>query len=326
MRDARSTLLVMLIIASCACAQNPLTGGPFAVSLKEPATTCQLYVPEKSKGAMPLVIGLHPARTPAEAAMGWWQPEGKTRGWVVLCPKARGDNWQESDGDIIKASLADVRKTYKIDERRIAIGGYSSGAFMVTRWALAQPGPWRAAFAHAGSAPPAKIPHVKTLGMLMSCGDQDRFLDGVREGFAHFQKAGLLVRLRLYEGMDHYRTKPEVWSAAYDFFEVCFAPAKENLEAAQRAGEKQSWSEAVLRYQAVLRSDVKGKERKTAKKGLSGLEKAATKAISKAKKAAKKKRRESMAALESIAEAFAGLKTGEKAQAALKGLRKKQGP
>ncbi|HZW54136.1 MAG TPA: S9 family peptidase [Candidatus Elarobacter sp.] len=110
----------------------------------------------------PLVVVIHGG--PTSAATEAFDPLGQllaARGWLVLEPNYRGSNnlgarYQRAvggdklrgPGSDIEAALGAVRKLGIVDERRLAVGGWSYGAGL-TLWMIARRHDWRAAVAGA---------------------------------------------------------------------------------------------------------------------------------------------------------------------------------
>ena len=304
-------------------AQTPKAGGPFAVKLAKPKTTYQLYVPESygTDHSWPLVVALHPARTPATAMMQWWLPEGKKRKYMVLCPKAKGPRWQDSDGKIVLAALADVRKKYRIDPDRIALGGYSSGAFMATRWGLTQDKLWRCVFAHAGAQLPGSLKRAKKqMSVYLTCGEADDFLPHTKKAYAALQKQKVPAKLRIFPDMNHYQTTAEVWKTAYDFIDLRTADPEERLRRGLRAIKSDRLSDALLALLPMTLDQSKANRKYRIKAGklLTRADQAADKSITRALRDAKKQPLEARRALLHIQKWFHGRKPEQKARAALR--------
>lgn len=89
----------------------------------------------------PLVIGLHGFGEEARSHIKFWQSDADKNGFLVAVldnyfktypngSVAESYPWNEI-GDFIKAVLANIEKKYKIDENKIFLTGYSSGATAV---------------------------------------------------------------------------------------------------------------------------------------------------------------------------------------------------
>lgn len=140
------------------------------------------YAPESGK-AWPLVVWLHGSgskgtdnRVPIEGIAGTFLADGaRTRAFVLVPQCMPGDAWHavginrqpevtESTRMVI-ATIAELQKEFKLDDRRIYVGGFSMGG--VGTWELISryPGVFAASFAIAGGpgdrpALPSLIRHI----------------------------------------------------------------------------------------------------------------------------------------------------------------------
>ena len=92
-----------------------------------------LYVPETydADHAYPLVVALHGGSGNGGAFLWSWLREARTRGMIVLAPKAIGSTWSlmeaEVDGPSIDAMVAEVARQWNIDIGRKLLTGMSDG-------------------------------------------------------------------------------------------------------------------------------------------------------------------------------------------------------
>lgn len=99
-----------------------------------------LYVPESFKPHLPspLVIMLHKAGGDAQDGIDLLRDSADRTGTILLVPESQGTNWDllvdglGTDIDFINEALIDVFALYPIDQKRVAIAGFSDGA----SWAL----------------------------------------------------------------------------------------------------------------------------------------------------------------------------------------------
>jgi poly(3-hydroxybutyrate) depolymerase len=135
------------------CQDKPRTGGPFEVSLDKPASKYWLQVPEEYDAArkVPMAVILHGAGDTAENFIRVWPAATRKYGWITVAVKSRGQVWDDSDGDMILATMDHVRKTYSIDNERVFLIGYSSGGFMACRFGLKNHAQFRVMGALAGA-------------------------------------------------------------------------------------------------------------------------------------------------------------------------------
>lgn len=82
----------------------------------------------------PLVVMLHGAGGDARGTVALIQPQAGDRGVLVLAPESRGRTWDVLAGgfgpdvEFVDRALEHVFARYSVDERRIAVGGFSDGA------------------------------------------------------------------------------------------------------------------------------------------------------------------------------------------------------
>jgi phospholipase/carboxylesterase len=106
-----------------------------------------LYIPERRKQTQPapLVLALHGAGSNAHDAIQPLRRFADTHGMVLLAPDARTGGWDLLDGgfgadvDFIDHALARTFGTCLIDERRVAIEGFSDGASYALSLGLRNP-------------------------------------------------------------------------------------------------------------------------------------------------------------------------------------------
>jgi phospholipase/carboxylesterase len=93
-----------------------------------------LYVPEGIEGDVPLVVALHGAGGSASSGIDGLRSVADRRGFIVLAPDSRGSTWDAirgsfgPDSTFIDRALTHVLGRYPIDDKKIAIEGFSDGA------------------------------------------------------------------------------------------------------------------------------------------------------------------------------------------------------
>lgn len=107
----------------------------------KPART--LLVPEEASQELPLLIGLHGRNGHNDTNIEYWEV-ARRRGWLVLSPQSRqalyegAYCWDSSEQGLedILFHLEEITKSYKVDRKRIVIGGFSQGSGMAIYAAL----------------------------------------------------------------------------------------------------------------------------------------------------------------------------------------------
>jgi polyhydroxybutyrate depolymerase len=127
--------------------------------------------------------------------------EGARRGYIVLAPDARGDNWNDGrpelaagidDVGFIRAMIADVGSRAGIDPARLFATGASNGGLMSYRLACEGGGAFRAiapVIANLGTALIARCRPAGAVSVFMIPGTADRLMPyaggGVAAGFGN---------------------------------------------------------------------------------------------------------------------------------------------
>lgn len=95
-----------------------------------------LYVPElyNPKTASPLIVMMHGAGGTAQQSIDPWRELADRTGTIILAPESQGETWDLLlDGygtDVVwmDEALSDVFALYRIDQKHLAIAGFSDGA------------------------------------------------------------------------------------------------------------------------------------------------------------------------------------------------------
>lgn len=129
--------------------------------------------------------------------------------------------WYEGDSPgyakWAEALAVSVESQYGIDKRRVAVGGYSSGATFTTGYFVPSGGAQRimddgviVAISYGGPAYMDEVAYTaafKTnVHMNWNGGDQDESLSDVRDGHAHYTQAGFQTSIDILAGVDHDRS------------------------------------------------------------------------------------------------------------------------
>lgn len=102
-----------------------------------------LLLPDDTSGELPFLIALHGRNGNKESHLEFWDV-ARRRGWLVLVPQSRQalfegaycwDNSEQGLRDILH-HVEEITHTYKVDPKRIVIGGFSQGSGMSIYTAL----------------------------------------------------------------------------------------------------------------------------------------------------------------------------------------------
>jgi len=142
----------------------------------------RLFVPVGYDGRrdFPLVVALHGAGgdendffdSYPEAPL---KPEAQRLGFLVVCPEGRGptSGYRGAAEQDVFDVLAEVRRDYRIDPRRIYLMGHSMGAYATWRLAAQHPGIFAALGPMAGGGNPADILKLRDVPQYVVHGAMD---------------------------------------------------------------------------------------------------------------------------------------------------------
>ena len=143
----------------------------------------RLFVPSTYDGEKPagLVVALHGMGGDENSifdqyAAGRMKAEAEKRGLFVVCPKGRGPASMyrgAAEQDVLDV-LAEVRREYQIDPKRIYLMGHSMGAYGAWSIAMNHPGLFAALGPIAGGGNPAGLEKIKTIPHYIVHGASDK--------------------------------------------------------------------------------------------------------------------------------------------------------
>jgi pimeloyl-ACP methyl ester carboxylesterase len=152
--------------------QNPFAAkrGDFRRAYRSPVDQTlqpyRVFVPDaySGSGEFPLVVALHGSGGDENDFFDSYQeaplkPEAQHLGFLVVCPRGRGPNTGyrgAAERDVFDV-IAEVRRLYRIDPRRIYLMGHSMGAYATWRLAAQHPDLFAALGPIAGGGDPADM-------------------------------------------------------------------------------------------------------------------------------------------------------------------------
>jgi predicted peptidase len=182
-----------------------------------------VFVPHDYKGdkAYPLILFLHGAGSTgndgekqAKGALGQAiRKQAKTFPFLVVFPQSQKRSWKadSEDGKRALAILAEVQKSYKVDDKRIYLTGLSMGGSGTWSLAAAHPEMWAAIVPLCGGGNPETAVKIKHLPCWVFVGDQDKGPYANNQVMVKALKtAGSSVRFEVYPGVGH-----NCWDRAY---------------------------------------------------------------------------------------------------------------
>jgi len=183
----------------------------------------QMFVPrgytDDRRTRWPLMIFLHGSGergTDVSVVAKWGPPAvvAKHPGTPMLIASPQ---LPEGDWDVAKLDrlLADLRRTYRVDDARIYLTGLSLGGMATWRWALAHPALFAAIAPVAAKTPTDAACTLKDLPIWALHGDRDEAVP-VRGDFEMVEavracRGSVAPRLTVYPDTDHFS-----WVPAYD--------------------------------------------------------------------------------------------------------------
>lgn len=143
----------------------------------------RLFVPSAYDGKKPLglVVALHGMGGDENSifdqyAAGRMKAEAEKRNLFVVCPKGRGtaSMYQGSAEQDVLDVLAEVKKTYAIDGKRVFLMGHSMGAYGTWSIAMKHPELFAALGPISGGGNPAGLERIKRIPHFIVHGDNDK--------------------------------------------------------------------------------------------------------------------------------------------------------
>jgi predicted peptidase len=221
----RSLAPALLALATPALAQEPVVApGQTPRAAPRDSYPHQMFVPRgyeaDKRQRWPLLIFLHGSgeRGSDLAQVTKWGPPHVLAAhpgtpMLVVSPQLEsGADWDVAKLDRL---LADIRKTYRVDDSRIYLTGLSLGGMGSWRWALARPGTFAAIAPVAARTPTEEACKLKDMPIWAFHGDADVPVPmrGNFEMVEAVRACGGAVkpRLTIYPATDHFS-----WIPAYD--------------------------------------------------------------------------------------------------------------
>lgn len=228
-RKEHSVIAVWLIAGvlafSAAAPATPASGkkGSYTMTLESfefapgraPMLTA-IYEPPAGAEAKPhpLILALHyggpvTPETGREFAEMLVLPALKELGAVILAPNCPGRGWTDPlSEDALLKLVAAMRKTRVIDERRVAVTGFSMGAVGAYRLAARHPELFSAAVPVAGVPDPEDLEVAGRVPLFIIHGESDEVfpMDEAGPAFKILRKGPAAVRVVIVPGLSHYQT------------------------------------------------------------------------------------------------------------------------
>ena len=172
-----------------------------------------ISIPDRygSSQSVPLVLALHFGGNPNGAAQGLMvalvQPALAQLGAIIVAPESIGGAWNSAANDrAVMALLEEVRASYRIDEKKIAVTGFSMGGTGAWFYAGKYPELFSVAIPVAGM-PPASAEKWRTpVFAVHSRDDEVMPIEPTAARIDQLRKAGIRAEFVVLSGISHSQT------------------------------------------------------------------------------------------------------------------------
>jgi predicted esterase len=188
----------------------------------------RLFVPDAYDGATPapLLIALHGSGGDESDFFDGYdsllKPEAQRLGFLVVCPKGREPNsgYRGAAEQDVFDVLAEVRRDYLVDARRIYLMGHSMGAFAAWRLAADRPELFAALGAISGGGTPGGASKTRNIPQYVAHGALDQVVPVARSRamVEALKEAGAKVTYVELPGVGHYDAVASQLRPMLDFF------------------------------------------------------------------------------------------------------------
>jgi predicted esterase len=189
----------------------------------------RLFVPDAYDGQrdFPLVVALHGSGGDENDFFDSYpeapfKPEAQRLGFLVVCPKGGGptSGYRGAAEQDIFDVLAEVRRDYRIDPRRIYLMGHSMGAYATWRLAARHPGLFAALGPIAGGGDPADMAKLRGVPQYVVHGAKDQIVSvgQSRVMVAAARKLGIPIVYVEIPGASHYDAVIGQFGPMLEFF------------------------------------------------------------------------------------------------------------
>jgi predicted peptidase len=161
---------------------------------------------------VPLILALHFGGSPNGAGQSLVvtlaQPGLGELGAILIAPESLGGGWNSAANERAVLALLDaVKATYRIDDRKTAVMGYSMGGTGAWVFAAKYPNLFRVAIPVAG-VPPSSMENWKTpVFAVHSTTDEVNSIEPTARRITELQKAGVRAELVVLTGISHGQTQ-----------------------------------------------------------------------------------------------------------------------
>lgn len=178
----------------------------------------EFYVPSGS-GAKPLVIGLHPAQSPAYGIRDMLKQSAEDKKCIVVCPDGADATLSQSIIPLINY----CKSQFSIDDKKIILTGYSAGGYTTFSFGPANYQYFKGLIGIAAFGYDVPQAAASSLGFGMICGTADQAITSCRGFKTMLENQGAAVKLVEVPGVGHtgqYFFSSQFttdWNSCYDF-------------------------------------------------------------------------------------------------------------
>jgi predicted esterase len=198
----------------------------------------RLFVPDAYNDSrdFPLVVALHGSGGDENDFFDSYQeapmkPEAQRLGFLVVCPKGRNptSGYRGAAEQDVFDVIAEVRRDYRVDPRRIYLMGHSMGAFATWRLAAAHPDMFAALGPIAGGGDPSEMTKLRRMPQYVVHGVLDVAVPVAqsRAMVAAARKVGAPVVYIELPTAGHYDAVLGQFGPMFDFFAKQARPARD---------------------------------------------------------------------------------------------------
>ncbi|MFH1050494.1 MAG: fibronectin type III domain-containing protein [bacterium] len=216
---SKSLIVVLTLILSLCTSANGQTGS-FSryVSQDGWSGNVEFYVSSGS-GAKPLVIGLHPAQSPAWGIRDMIKQSASDKNFILACPDGADASLSESIIPLINY----CKNQFSVDESKIILTGYSAGGYTTFDFGAANYSLFKGLIGIAAYGYGVSQSAINSLGFGLICGTSDPMISEVRSFKTQLENSGAYIQLIEVPGVAHtgaYYFSGQFttdWSSCYDF-------------------------------------------------------------------------------------------------------------
>ncbi|MHC4599054.1 MAG: hypothetical protein ACYS47_08625 [Planctomycetota bacterium] len=150
----------------------------------------------------PMIVGLHGAGDTAQNFCGSFYRFAE-EGYVICAVKSPGHAWAGNEDRLVFAAIDHVKKGYRINDKRISLGGFSSGSFFGMPFVFRHPKIFDALLAMGGGTPVPVSRDAKHLHVYLIAGEQDPAKGGLEAAAKQLKKKKVDVTLRIVPDLGH---------------------------------------------------------------------------------------------------------------------------